>query len=123
MNNIIIILSFLIGATSLFHIVAIAGGPVGPAMISGSYKGRLPLIGRLLSLAILLLLSVLEVTLLSKVGILMIHIHDMTYYILISMMLVVMISHMITKSKIDRYIWSPIYVVILTASSLIFLSP
>lgn len=123
MNNIIILLSFLIGTTLLFHFLALAGAPVGEAMMTGKYKGKLPFEARMMSLAIILLFGVLEFVILSKVGFFMISIHELIHFILIGMTVLLMVFHMVTPSKVDRYIWTPIYMVIATASLLLFLSP
>ena len=125
MNNVLIITSFLIGVTILFQLSLAFGAPLGEATMGGRVSGRLPTGMRVLALVQALILVVIELTILIRGNI----IFNMYYklaekaiWVIVVFFVLGTVMNMITKSKIERYIWAPVNIILLTSTVLIALS-
>lgn len=124
MINLMIVLSILMGVSTIFYLAALFGAPVGEAVLGGHHKGKLSIQGKVMTSIISLLLIGLEFVLSSKVGWLtLFEVSDYLSYTLIFLVFVLMIAHMVSQSAVDRYIWAPNYLIIVSGATLIMLSP
>ncbi len=125
MNNVLIITSFLIGMTIIFQLSLAFGAPFGEATMGGRFTGRLPTGMRVFAVVQALILAAIELTVLIRAEFLLKDYYSLSktgIWVIVGFFVLGSIMNMITRSKIERYIWAPVNIILLTSTALIALS-
>ena len=104
---------------TVFHLLLIAGAPLGAFTMGGAWSGSLPVQGRLASAVSIAVLWALAWPVAAEAGLVVKKPPKWAIYATLAYQLLAVVLHVITPSPLERLFWLPLILLMTAAASLV----